>query len=78
MSLVIISGIFAGVSATITAIATAYSQHVVAKLRAETEERDLEIQTLEKVLRTEKEYSDRLLMRVKELEKIVDNLNTKT
>lgn len=75
MSIAILSAVCGGLATVITAVATAYTSHVVAKYKAQDEESAKEIESLKRMLETEQKFSDRLLHRVQELEKIVDQLN---
>jgi Primosomal replication protein priC len=72
MTIAIISALCGGLAAVITAVATAYTSHVVAKYKAQEEESAKEKESLNRMLTTEREFSDRLLRRVHELESIID------
>jgi Na+-translocating ferredoxin:NAD+ oxidoreductase RnfG subunit len=72
MSIAVLSAICGGLATVITAVATAYTSHVVAKYKAQEDEHVQEKEALKRMLKAEQEFSDRLLSRVRELEKIVD------
>lgn len=78
MTISILSALCGGLATVITAVATAYTSHVVAKYKSQHEESNEEIESLKRMLETEQKFSDRLLLRVKELESNIDHKNKTT